>query len=407
MTWQVTTLGELVGIKHGFAFKGEHFSDAGKHILLTPGNCHESGGLKLKGEKEKYYTGEIPEDYLLSAGDLLVVMTDLVNTAPILGGAFLIPEDDKYLHNQRLGLVHIKDEKRVSKKYLYYLFNTGRYRGQVRGSASGATVRHTSPDRIKQCEVSIPSSTSEQERIASVLSAYDDLIENNRRRIHLLEQAARLLYKEWFVHLRFPGHEHVKIKDGVPEGWEKMLLGDIASTNAESYQARELPDEINYIDISSVTQGHIISKTLLSSAEAPGRARRKSKNGDVIWSNVRPNLRAYALVLDPEENDVFSTGFTVLSPEGVPFTYLYLTVTTDEFVSHLVNHATGVSYPAVRPDDFERAAVLVPPKQILEVFQEKTEPSYRLKSVLEKEIKALAKARDILLPRLMNEEIAV
>ena len=71
-----------------------------------------------------------------------------------------------------------------------------------------------------------------------------------------------------------------------------------------------------------------------------------------------------------------------------------------------MNHATGVSYPAVRPDDFERAAVLVPPKQILEVFQEKTEPSYRLKSVLEKEIKALAKARDLLLPHLMNGEVA-
>jgi type I restriction enzyme, S subunit len=104
MTWVTAQLGDLIEIKHGFAFKGEFFSDSGSYILLTPGNCYERGGLRLKGEKEKYYSGEIREEYILSAGDLIVVMTDLVNTAPILGGAFFIPEDNKYLHNQRLGL---------------------------------------------------------------------------------------------------------------------------------------------------------------------------------------------------------------------------------------------------------------------------------------------------------------
>ena len=107
MSWNTVTLGELIEIKHGFAFKSQFYSDEGHYILLTPGNCHASGGLKLKGEKEKYYAGAIPEDYLLSHGDLLVVMTDLVNTAPILGGAFIISEDNRFLHNQRLGLVSI------------------------------------------------------------------------------------------------------------------------------------------------------------------------------------------------------------------------------------------------------------------------------------------------------------
>ncbi|MCK9299383.1 MAG: restriction endonuclease subunit S, partial [Methanoculleus sp.] len=246
-----------------------------------------------------------------------------------------------------------------------------------------------------------------QERIVEVLSAYDDLIENNRRRIQLLEEAARLLYREWFVNLRFPGHEHVAIKDGVPEGWEKKTLVEIAATNVESYKASALPDIINYIDISSVKQGRIINKNTMPSSEAPGRARRKARPGDIIWSNVRPNLRAFALIPDPEENDVFSTGFTVISPITVPFTYLYLFVTTDEFVGHLVNHTTGASYPAVRPEDFERAIVLVPPKQMLELFNEKAEPIYKFISVLEEEMKLLAQARDLLLPRLMNGEIAV
>ena len=248
---------------------------------------------------------------------------------------------------------------------------------------------------------------NKQKAIVSVLAAYDDLIENNRRRIALLEEAARLLYREWFVHLRFPGHEHSRITDGLPEGWQRPRLGDIAATNSESYRAKELPDEIDYIDISSVAQGRIVSKTRMLAVDAPGRARRKVRDGDIIWSNVRPNLRAYALVLSPDDLDVVSTGFTVLTASSVPFTWLYVAVTTESFVGHLVNHATGAGYPAVRPDDFERAEILLPRKSLLDLFHEATEPNFRLIRKLEQQNQKLAQARDLLLPRLMNGEIAV
>jgi type I restriction enzyme, S subunit len=242
--------------------------------------------------------------------------------------------------------------------------------------------------------------------VVAALKPYDDLIENNRRRIELLEESARLLYREWFVYLRFPGHEHIKMVNGVREGWTPRTLGDVAETNPSSYQAKELPDEINYIDISSVAMGRIVSKTLMSGDEAPGRARRRAEDGDIIWSNVRPNLRAYALVLQPEDNDVFSTGFTVLAARAVPFTWLYQFVTTDNFVGHLVNHATGAGYPAVRPEDFERASVVVPAPTLLKLFHEATEPNFRLVSKLEQQSRKLAEARDLLLPRLISGEIA-
>jgi type I restriction enzyme S subunit len=145
----------------------------------------------------------------------------------------------------------------------------------------------------------------------------------------------------------------------------------------------------------------------MPSTEAPGRARRRAKDGDVIWSNVRPNLRAYALILEPDEADVLSTGFTVLSAKEIPFTWLYLLITTDSFVGYLVNHATGAGYPAVRPDDFERAAVIVPPKPLLTLFHEASELNFRLISQVDKQNQKLAEARDLLLPRLMNGEIAV
>lgn len=246
-----------------------------------------------------------------------------------------------------------------------------------------------------------------QERIAAILSAYDDLIENNRRRIALLEQAARLLYREWFVHFRFPGHETARFKDGLPEGWVRQQLGDVCATNKNAYKKGKLPSEVRYIDIGAVSTGHIEGATHYLAEDAPGRARRIAEPMDTIWSNVRPNLKAYALVMSPNENDVFSTGFTVLHAETVSPFFLYFTVTTDDFVKHLMNHATGVSYPAVRADDFERAEVLVPIDELMTKFHQFAEPMFQQMIKLSSQNAKLTAARDLVLPRLMDGRIPV
>lgn len=325
-----------------------------------------------------------------------------------LGQVGLIPKDakvDRYVVSQSQMKLTV-DEAKAEPLFLYYYFRLAATTQRILNSVSTSGVPHINLSILKAFEIELPPKPV-QESIVEIAGAYDDLIDNNRRRITALEEAARLLYREWFVHFRFPGHEHVKVVDGLPEGWLARTIGDVADTNAESYRAKELPEAINYIDISSVERGRIVSKTLIPSSDAPGRARRKARDGDVIWSNVRPNLRAYALILDPEENDVFSTGFTVLSAREVPFTWLYMSVTTESFVGHLVNHATGVGYPAVRPDDFERAPVRVPPSGVLKLFHQAVEPNFRLVLKLVQQNQKLGEARDILLPRLMDGEIAI
>ena len=221
-------LGDAIRVKHGFAFKSQYFSDSGEFVVLTPGNFNEEGGFWLRPSKDRFYSGEIPEDYVLNEGDLIVAMTE--QGPGLLGSAALVPESGKYLHNQRLGLIQEIDNKFLDKYFLYYLFNTRPVRGQISSSATGTKVKHTAPERIYRVKIIVPTDVNQQRRIASILSAYDDLIENNRRRVQLLEQAARLLYKEWFVHLRFPGHEDVKIKDGVPEGWERKKIAEVCET---------------------------------------------------------------------------------------------------------------------------------------------------------------------------------
>jgi type I restriction enzyme S subunit len=224
MSWRDIELGQAIHIKHGFAFKGEFFGEVGDHIVLTPGNFHEEGGFRLRPSKDRAY-GDIPEGYILSESDLIVAMTE--QGPGLLGSSALIPESYRFLHNQRLGLVDEIDRRQLDKIFLYYLFNTRPIRGQISGSASGTKVRHTAPERIYRVRVRVPDVPT-QERIAATLSAYDDLMEINRRRMALLEEAARQLYREWFVRLRFPGQEHISIVNGVPEGWEKTQLGEIA-----------------------------------------------------------------------------------------------------------------------------------------------------------------------------------
>ena len=146
--WIESTLGECFRIKHGWAFKGEFFADSGPFVLLTPGNFREDGGLQERGDREKFYTGEFPHEFLLREGELLIVMTDLTQNAPILGSPAIVPCNDKYLHNQRLGKVVDLDESKLKKRFLYYLLNMHNVRGQIRATATGSTVRHTAPDRI-------------------------------------------------------------------------------------------------------------------------------------------------------------------------------------------------------------------------------------------------------------------
>jgi type I restriction enzyme, S subunit len=318
----------------------------------------------------------------------------------------LIPEGFRGCLGRRMALIR-PDKNKVHPRFLHYYMLSPMWRAEFEASIIvGVTVERVPLTKVPNFKVSFPEILV-QKKIANILSAYDDLIENNRRRIALLEEAAQQLYKEWFVRFRFPGHEHVKIIDGVPAGWCRKTLGEVAATNETSHKAKELPPTINYVDISSVVQREITHKTSMLAEEAPGRARRIAKHGDVIWSNVRPNLKAYALVSEPEENDVFSTGFTVLTAKLVPYHYLYQFVTTQDFVSHLINFATGTSYPAVRPPDFELAYLLIPTDELLNQFQDFCGPNFDLISGLHKQNGVLAQARDILLPKLMNGEIVV
>jgi len=222
-----------------------------------------------------------------------------------------------------------------------------------------------------------------QQRIASILSAYDDLIENNRRRITLLEQAARLLYREWFIHFRFPGHEHVKITNGLPEGWERSDFGNVAQLNyGKALKAENRVDGPFPVYGSSGQVGSHDKALVEAPAIVVGR---KGNVGSVFWcsENFWPIDTAY--FISKHQSDY----------------WLYQTLPNIGFQ----NTDSGV--PGLNRDFAYSRKVVDPTETLRREYNLSVEPMFGQAQLLTGYNQKLAQARDLLLPRLMNGEIAV
>ena len=405
MSWREIALGECFTIKHGSAFKSQYFGDSGEHIVLTPGNFYEPGGFRSRPGKNRFYTIEPPDDFVLRPGDLVIAMTE--QGEGLLGSSALIPEDGSYLHNQRIGLIENLDEHKLIKEFLYRLFNTPQVRGPIRATASGTKVRHTAPKRIYTIKVKIPP-VAIQRKIADILSAYDDLIENNRRRIALLEEAARLVYREWFVHFRFPGHEHVKITDGLPEGWERRTIEDITAFLGRGISP-SYDDEAEYL---VVNQKCVRNRTL---AMALARRQRKEFKPEkalrcldvLINSTGTGTLGRVAQCWFEPSNTTFDSHVTVARPIDAidPYWFGYALLELESVFA-------GMGVGATNQKELGRAriadtCIISPTHALQRHFGSFTSDTAKQIQVLADQNEKLAQASDLLLPRLMNGESAV
>lgn len=403
MNWEKTTIGEHCTVTSSKRFHLSERSTSG-----VPFYCSKEIIQKVNGHeiiecdyiREELYKQVKKQFGVPKTGDLLIT------TRGTYGVPYIYSATDRFYFADG-NLTWLKDfDKKLLPEFLLYWVKSHEGQGKIDAIAKGTAQKAVPIISIKALEIPLPQIT-QQKRIIDILSAYDNLIENNQKQIKLLEEAAQRLYKEWFVDLRFPGYETTPVVDGVPEGWKWTQLADIAAVNKRSISKDYSFEYIDYIDIGSVSAGRIESKTRYMLKDAPGRAKRVVCDGDVIWGMVRPNLKSYALVFHPQDTTIASTGFAVLSAKKVPFSFLYCHVIQDEFISYLVNCTNGAAYPAVKPIHFEEANILVPTNSLLEKFQALAEPMFRKIEVLSKQIEVAAEARDRLLPKLMSGELEV
>ena len=393
-------LGDIIDIKHGYAFDGDHIVQEDNGIVLvTPGNFRIGGGFQE--EKCKFFTGEIPDDYVLSAGDFIVTMTDLSKEIDTLGYSAIVPDTNRtYLHNQRIGLVSFKNNE-CHPGYIYFLMRTHQYQRSIANTSTGATVHHTSPSKICDYQFYAPS-YEKQRRIAEYLFVYEKLTENNQKQIKLLEEAAQRLYKEWFVDLRFPGHETTPIVDGVPEGWASMAINDIAEyINGYAFKPSDWGTKGKpIIKIKEMGSG-ITADTPRNRGEGIP-AKYIVTAGDILFSW---SATLSAMIWDEEDGLLNQHLFKVIPHNGISREFILQSIlkALDEFS----NLTTGSTMKHIQRGKLKEVFVNVPDNVTMRKYESISEPMREQILTLKKQIILLKEARDRLLPKLMSGEIEV
>ena len=271
---------------------------------------------------------------------------------------------------------------------------------------TGATVDRIPLEKFPEFPAMLPA-LKVQQRIADILSAYDDLIENNRRRMELLEEAARQLYREWFVCLRFPGREHTRIINGVPEGWERTPTHEAVEINPTT----RLSDEAEHwwVEMSDLPMGSMV---LQNAVKRDGRSGSKFRNGDTLFARITPCLEngktGFVNFMAEGEVGRGSTEFIVLRSKRLTPEFVYCLARTYAFRENAIKSMVGSSgRQRVQESCFEKFFVLVPPGSLLALFSDSVKPMFEQIKVLHAQNQKLRAARDLLLPRLMSGEIAV
>ena len=288
--------------------------------------------------------------------------------------------------NQHVAIIRSVPEEIDSKFLMYYLISPFMQSTMLSLAGSGGTRNALTKLMVESFEIPKPS-LRVQEDVVFILSSYDDLIENNRRRIQLLEESARLLYKEWFVNLRFPGHEHVKIKNGVPEGWEKKPLGEMLTLQRGfDLPASNRKEGIVPIYASTGINGYHIEAKVKGPGVVTGRS---GSLGTVMY---------VAEDFWPLNTTLWVKEFMCVGPHYA--THLLSNM-------QLAQYNGGAAVPTLNRNDVHRIDVIYPSALLLRLFEEQANDLSIQIDVLKKMGEKAEQARDLLLPRLMNGEIAV
>ncbi len=308
----------------------------------------------------------------------------------------------------------------VDGSYLLYALQIGSVQHQFHAYANGVTRFGLRKDDILRVEIPLPP-LPEQRAIARVLGALDDKIELNRRMNGTLEAMARALFKSWFVDfdpVRAKAEGHApglpdrivnlfpdRLVDSelgeIPEGWEIGTLGDIASLNPESWNARNTPETIVYVDLANTKWGYIEKVDIYSWGTAPSRARRVLRSGDTIVGTVRPGNRSFTLI--DRDGLTGSTGFAVLRPKASnDREIVWCAATSRDNLDRLAHLADGGAYPAVRPRAVAETSVVLANVPARGAFSSMTAPWFDLIENNKRESRRLALLRDTLLPKLVS-----
>lgn len=406
-------LGKYCKIISGYAFKSNDLSEGTEIPVIKIGNI-SNGDDVITDSSTQYVSSDflsIDEKYHIKKGDVLISLTGSHINQPnsMVGRSCRNFSDTEFLLNQRAGKV-IPNEN-ADKNYLYYLLNTESFKYSICNRAYGAANQaNVSPSDIENIKWNFPALPTQQ-KIASILSAYDDLIQNYKKQIQALQTAASELYKEWFVRFRFPGYQNTKFENGIPEGWKIERIGNIGevigggtpSTENEEYWDGDIP-WLSPVDLSDNTNVYVsrggknITKLGLQKSSA------KMMPKDTVLLSSRAPVGYVALAKNPIcTNQGFKS--VVCNTSVIQPIYLYFYFRMNK--NYLQSIASGATFPELSGSMMKKLKVLLPQMELQKEFSKKANIFISKAELLSEQITNLTQQRDLLLPRLMRGALEV
>jgi type I restriction enzyme S subunit len=401
MSWQPRRLDQLGHVSRG---RSRHRPRDAAHLyggsypFIQTGDVKHAG-LYITSYGQTYSEAGLEQSKLWPVGTLCITIAANIADTAILGIEACFPDSV---------IGFIADPEKADPRFIKYLFDA-EVQKRFKQFTQGAAQDNLSQEKLLSLELKIPINVYEQKRIADLLSAYDNLIENNRRRMTLLEESARLLYREWFVRLRFPGYEHTHIVDGVPEGWERKTVSSLGKIiTGKTPSTKDLDNFGSFVPFIKTPDMHTSSIVLfteeyLSEKGANSQRHKTLPPNSILVACIGAKLGVVSLNgLESQTNQQINT----VVPTKESFTY-YSYFTLKEFRQKLLAIGGGATMPNVNKSKFESMPVIIPAQHLLSSFHETVKQNFEQIKTLILMNKKLETARDLLLPRLMNGEIAV
>ena len=408
--WKKAKLGDYIDILSGFAYKSKDFSDSGIPVIKIKNVCPPYISLEDLSYVPNSIAFQNPR-YILKRGDVLIAMTGshINQIASVVGRVGRVRYDDITVLNQRVGKIVNKNDAKSSLDFIYYYLSQYEVKVELAQKAGGAANQaNISPSDIKNLLFPCPP-IEVQNHIATILSRYDSLIENYQKQIKLLEEAAQRLYKEWFVDLRFPGHEYTKIIDGVPEGWEKKRLEDVFSyIRGKSYSSKELSEEGTImVNLKNIQAFGGYKRNAEKRFIGDYKQEQSLETGDLVMgvtdmTQERRLVGHVALIPNFKEKATFSMDLIKILPLELSKTFLYCAMRFGGISKKIAPLANGVNVLHLKPEAMTGIEMVVPSKAIVMQFDDYIIHSFNTILNLQDKIRPLTEARDRLLPKLMK-----
>ncbi len=293
----------------------------------------------------------------------------------------------------------------VDPSFLYYSLRPRKHELLSLGAATGVRTPILNKSTFSDLKVRLPNLTV-QRRIAGILSAYDDLIENNQRRIKILEEMARALYREWFVELRFPGHEKIKFVDSalgkIPQGWEVKSVGDIAEDMRRNVPKGKLDEPTPCVGLEHIPRRSLALDSW-ETATNLGSNKLEFKKGEVLFGKIRPNFHKVSVA--PFDGLCSADTIVIRSHRPEHYAFVVACASSDAFVAEASATANGAKMPRANWDVLEKYKVVIPKGKVAEKFSALFADLIAQQQALIFQIQNLRQTRDLLLPRLLSGQI--